>query len=290
MPSLSHEALVMLFRNRLELAPELLRDALGLEVPSYSEIRVESIDLSEVVPAEYRADFVVLLVEGKPVLGIIIEAQLNVDARKRFTWPVYVAGVRARFECPAVVLVVTTDESVARWAAAPIALGPGSVVQPIVLGPGGVPVVIEQERADADPELSVLSAMAHGAGDVETAVKIALAGITACAGLPDERALVYSDLIRASLSEAARKAFEELMANTEGYEFQSEFARRHEAQGIAIGEARGEAKALVTFLEARGLSITDDQRSRILDCGDLEQLGQWIRKAATVTAVAELFE
>jgi hypothetical protein len=279
----------MLFRNRLELAPELLRNALGVELPDYSEVRVESIDLSEVVPAEYRADFVVLLIDGTPVLGIVIEAQLGVDARKRYTWPVYVAGVRARFECPAVVLVVTTDESVARWAAAPIALGPGAVLQPIVLGPGGVPVVVDQERAGADPELSVLSAMAHGAGDVETAVKIALAAITACAALRDDRALVYSDLIRASLSEAARKALEEWMANTEGYEFQSEFARRHEAQGIAIGEARGEAKALLTFLEARGLTISDEQRARILDCADLEQLGQWIRKAATVSAAADLF-
>jgi hypothetical protein len=31
MPSLTHEGLVSLFRNRPELAPELLRDALGIE-------------------------------------------------------------------------------------------------------------------------------------------------------------------------------------------------------------------------------------------------------------------
>jgi hypothetical protein len=34
MPSLLHEALVLLFRNRPELAPELLRDALRIELPA----------------------------------------------------------------------------------------------------------------------------------------------------------------------------------------------------------------------------------------------------------------
>ena len=35
MPSYLHEALLMLFRNRPALAPELLRDALHVELPDY---------------------------------------------------------------------------------------------------------------------------------------------------------------------------------------------------------------------------------------------------------------
>src|SRR5262245_3124163 len=100
MPSTTHEALVLLFRNRPELAPELLRDALGVELPAYAEARVESADLTELQPTEYRADLVVLLVDGKPVLGIIVEVQLQKDERKRFTWPVYASNLRARLECP----------------------------------------------------------------------------------------------------------------------------------------------------------------------------------------------
>jgi len=38
---------------------------------------------------------VVLLVDGKPVLGIIVEVQLDYDDDKRYSWPVYVAGLRA---------------------------------------------------------------------------------------------------------------------------------------------------------------------------------------------------
>jgi hypothetical protein len=94
----------LLFRNRPELAPELLREALGVELPAYCEVRVESANLTDIVPAEYRADLVVLLVDGKPVFAIAVEVQLARDDRKRFTWPVYVAGLRARFECQVAVL------------------------------------------------------------------------------------------------------------------------------------------------------------------------------------------
>jgi hypothetical protein len=55
-PSLQHEALLLLFRNRPELAPELFRDVQHVTLPSYSEARVESAELSDVNPAEYRAD------------------------------------------------------------------------------------------------------------------------------------------------------------------------------------------------------------------------------------------
>ncbi len=101
---------MVLFRNRPELAPELLRDALHVALPAYSEARLESAELTDITPAEYRADLVVLLVEGTPVLGIAVEVQLQRDDRKRFTRPVYVAGLRARLTCPACVLVVTPSE------------------------------------------------------------------------------------------------------------------------------------------------------------------------------------
>jgi hypothetical protein len=55
------------------------------------------------------------------------------------------------------------------------------------------------------------------------------------------------------------------------------------------GEAVGEAKAVLTFLEARGLAPTEQQRQRILGCTDLEQLNIWVRKAVTLVDVEELF-
>src|SRR6187551_3603599 len=96
MPSQLHEALLQLFRNRPELAPELVRDALRQELPDYTEVRIDSADLSEVQPTEYRADLVVLLLEGVPVFGIVVEVQLSPDERKQYVWPVYVTNLRAR--------------------------------------------------------------------------------------------------------------------------------------------------------------------------------------------------
>ena len=95
MPSHLHEALLLLFRNRPALAPELLRDALHVHLPDYTEVRIDSADLTDIQPAEYRADLVILLLHGTPVLGIVLEMQLSNDEDKRYVWPVYVANLRA---------------------------------------------------------------------------------------------------------------------------------------------------------------------------------------------------
>lgn len=67
-----------------------------------------------------------------------------------------------------------------------------------------------------------------------------------------------------------------------GYEYQSEFARRH--------QAKGEAQAILTVLEARGVRVTDEERARILASTDLAQLERWLRVAATATETGRLFE
>ena len=298
MPSLTHEALLLLFKNRPELAPKLLRDALDVTLPAYAEARIESAELTDVLPTEYRADLVVLLVDGKPVLGIVVEVQLELkkDDRKFFTWPVYVANLRARLSCPTCVLVVTPSESVADRARTPIVLGPGSTVTPFVVGPRTVPVVRDAEVAKRDPELAVLSVMAHGKDEPELAVQIATAAFEACRGLDDERALLYLDLVGISLGAIARAAFEDLMGNGT-YEFQSDFAKKHRAAGKEEGRAAGkeegraagEATAVLTVLEARGINVADEQQARILACTELEVLDRWIRKAVTITSADDLF-
>ena len=161
MPSMLHEALLTLFRNRPELAPELLSGILGVELPAYTEVRIDSAELTDVLPAEYRADLVVLLVDGMPVLGIVVEVQLDKKERKRFTWPVYATGLRARLQCDACVLVVTANDAVAAWAAEPIAIGGGSVFKPLVIGPRGVPIIRDIEQARGAPELAVLAPRLH---------------------------------------------------------------------------------------------------------------------------------
>jgi hypothetical protein len=285
-PSLTHEGLLLLFKNRPELAPELLRDALGVTLPAYAEARIDSADLTDAQPTEYRADLVVLLVDGKPVLGIVVEVQLELkkEDRKLYTWPVYVANLRARLECPVCVLVVTPSESVAERARVSIELGPGSTVTPFVVGPKAVPIVRDAEAAVRDPELAVLSAMAHGKDEPSVAVSIATAALAACRRLDDERAMLYLDLIGISLGDAARAALEDLMAQG-NYEFQSDFAKKHRA----AGKAEGRAEDVLEILDARGINVSSDQKARVLGCADVALLSHWIRKAVTVVSADELF-
>ena len=200
-----HELLLLLFRNRSQLAAELLRK-LEVHVPDFNEVRIESSDLGDIQPTEYRADLVLFLMRAaQKVLGIIVEVQLQWDEDKKYTWPAYVANLRARHRCPVCLLVVTVDDSVARWAAKLIELGGGSRIVPWVVGPSNTPVVTDLAQAEADLELAVLSAKEHGQNaDIQLAARVASVAILASAGIDAERFRMYLDLILSSLSEDAR--------------------------------------------------------------------------------------
>jgi hypothetical protein len=274
-----HEALLLLFRNRPALAAELLRDALQMKLPRYTEARIDSADLTDIQPAAYRADLVVLLVEQAAVLGIVVEAQLSPKEDKRFAWPAYVANLRPRLKCPVCLLVVTADEAVARWAAKPIDIGAGNVFTPMVLRPSGVPEVMNAVTAQSDPELAVLSAMSHGQDrDIHKAAQIALAAQLASLGLDEDRSRLYFDLVLASLSEAARRELQTM--DPAKYEYQSDFAKRYVAQG----RAEGRAALIVKLLTARFGQLDEQARARIEQASieELDAIGERLLAARTL--------
>jgi hypothetical protein len=286
MPSQLHESLLLLFRNRPELAPELLRGALRLDLPTYSEARIESAELTDVQPTEYRADLVVLLYDGKPVLGIVVEVQLQPDADKGYSWPVYVAGLRARIRCPVCILVIAADEAVARWAAQTIELGGANRFVPLVVGPSGVPEVTDAAAAQADPELAVLSAMSHGQdADAGRAMRIAEAAIAASTGLDVDRSALYLDLVIASLSEAARKALQSM--DPAKYEYQSEFARRYVAEGEVRGRAQGRAELVLKQLTLRFGPVPAAVEARIR-AASIAQLDTFAERVLTARSLDEV--
>ena len=41
-------------------------------------------------------------------------------------------------------------------------------------------------------------------------------------------------------------------------------------------------------LEARGIEVSEDVRSRVIECTDLEQIEVWVRRAATVESAEDL--
>jgi hypothetical protein len=61
------------------------------------------------------------------------------------------------------------------------------------------------------------------------------------------------------------------------------YPRIDAAQHEELGEARGEGRAVLTVLDARGVEVSDVMRERVLACDDLAQLEVWLRRAVTAT-------
>jgi hypothetical protein len=238
-PSFSHEKLVELFRNRGELAPELLGRHAQI---FFAHDRAEnaSIDLSQIAPTEFRADAVVELrdADQATVAAIIVEVQLNIDREKEYSWPVYVPALRARLRCPVVLLVLASDPAVARWARASIPLGhPGFHLAPVVIELAEVPRVTDPAEAASLPELSVLSAIGH------PELEIARTAIGAIEGLTEDHKRLYLDVIRAALPPSLRTALEAHMQRGKDL-YLEDFAIGYYDQGLDKGLEQGLEKGL----------------------------------------------
>lgn len=232
--------------------------------------------------------------DGVPVEGIVVEVQLTRKPRKRFAWPLYAALLRARFEIPVTVLVLTVNEATARWAANPIATGGGNTFTPLVIRLSSIPAVTDPAQALADLELAVLSVMAHGRDkNVRRAARIVAAAWEATdvtLRLDPKRAEMYFDLMVGSMSENVKRELRTM--DSEKYEYQSRFARRYFAQGKAEGEAKGksEGKAegcaglIVRQLTLRFGALDEAQLARISAASieELDAIGERLLTAATL--------
>ena len=198
MPSIDHEALVELFRQQPRLAVHLLTAVLGLTLPEFSRIDLDSGDLTQTVPAEYHADAFVTLRDATdaPVLGIVVEIQKARDPTKQWSWPAYVVSLRNRLRCPVALMVVCRENRIARWSATPIEIGPGFAMTPLVLGPDQVPTVTAAADAAANLELAVLSAIVHSGEEAGLAV---LDAVAAAVTSDSQRGALYADLMLAVL-------------------------------------------------------------------------------------------
>jgi len=233
--SFDHELLVELFRRDGGVAVELLQACAGIVV-DHARLELGTVDLSQVVPTEYRADAVVILADGagRPVAGVIVEVQRQPDRDKLRTWPVYVAALRAKLDCSVFLLVIAPDPEVATWAQRPISLGhPGFELTPVVIGFADIPRVRDRALARRLPELAVLSVLAHPELDL---AEVAVEAITA---LPADQAKLYYDVVLMALPAALRQVLE---ARMENYEYRSEFARRYYGQGLEKGREEGREK------------------------------------------------
>lgn len=257
MPSFDHEILVDLFREDGRLAPELLRRCAGIDI-EHSDVEQRSIDLSQVVPTEYRADDVLVLFrrDSSATTAVIVEVQLDEDDDKLRTWPVYVAALRARLRCPAMLLVITRDPATARWARRPIELGhPGFQLAPLVVDYADVPRITDLETASQLPQLAVLSVLAH------PALEAAEIAIEAISQVPEHLLRLYTDVILKALPAELRRILEARMIK--GYQYQSDFARKYYGQGLEEGQGEGLRAAVIALARAKLKTVPADDLAKI---------------------------
>ncbi|MDS1271084.1 hypothetical protein RIF23_12330 [Lipingzhangella sp. LS1_29] len=296
MPSFEHEVLVQLFRDQPRLAVRLLRDVCGIEVPdSEAHVASDSAEFTDCEPTEHRSDAAVIVLganERLPQLGVVVEIQRSARQHKFRSWATYAATFAERRACPVAVLVLCPNQQTADYYDRNYKLGPTFVLRPLVVGPNRVPALTDARQVAECPELGVLSVLAHGGA--QTAVDILCAGLDK---IDSDRARRYTGYVLALLHESERAYMEALMA-AGTFEYMSEFTESYVEKGRAQGRtegrtegrAEGEARALIAVLEARGLEPSSEQRERIMSCRDLDQLELWIRRAATVDNVTELFD
>jgi hypothetical protein len=292
MPSALHQAIVEALRERPDLVCELGR-RVERRIPTTGRIEVNDSKLADISPPDYSADLVVLVgPKEKRRFGLVVEVQLGIAEDKRYSWPLYVATLRARHRCPCCVLVLAPDPKVAAWAARPIDVGqPRSPFVPLVLGAGGVPAVTDVEAARRRPELAMFSAIFHQ--DNEAVARAAIAGVRSLFAVDEERGTRYYDVIAGVMSNRVLALLEAEMA-TEGYQYVSEFARKHVAEGREIGRQEGRAaeavRAVLAVFEARELLVPAEVRDQIAACKDLDLLALWLKRAVKVGAAAEIFD
>ena len=159
------------------------------------------------------------------------------------------------------------------------------------------PPIEELHVARRLPELAVLSAAAHGRDD--SAADLALTAIGACAALDTRRATRYADFILASLSEAARLHLETLMSQ-QGYQYQSEFARKYFQQGRDEGHQKGldegrkegldegRKEVLLLQLAQRFGDPPAAVRQRIEDAS-ADQLRRWAERIISAPSIEDIF-
>ncbi|MEU9840864.1 hypothetical protein AB0C69_16745 [Actinomadura sp. NPDC048032] len=290
MGTAKHEGPIKIIRDNPEVVAQLLKTAFGIDVSDAATIRSTSESCTQPAPAAYVADNVVEICEAgstEPTIGVIAETQLAKDPDKHGSWPVYLTSLHAKLLCPCYLLVICPSRSVAEWAREAIQIGhPGFNLVPYVVGPGMAPLVTTPEQAAQRPEMTVLAALANIIPTDKESLEITHAALATISNEDEENGRLYTDLVMGVLSKGARKILEGYVkAGAAGYKFKSEPFRRSHAEG----QAEGEAKSVLKVLEARGLSVSDDVRERVLACTDPEQLDQWLVRAVTAERADQLF-
>jgi len=313
MPGAAHETLVTLFGASPELLFALMR-ALG-HTPPAGPLRRHDSTVRVANPLEVRPDLI-LLAPGDTGPWLAVEVQHDKDEDKPRRWLALAAALHDTRKHMGDLVVVTHDAAVARWATRDLHLtcpsGTRVAIQPLVLCVTRKEA--EQLLATASPDLAVVAAWAvhdQRGPRAKRIVRRAAQRTLAAADLREVLVRAMLSMLGGTLLDELRRtlhmltkdtfpetpAWREFVKSLEpvirriGYEDgKAEGLSEGEARGRAEGEARGEAQALLAVLDARGLTVDDDTRARILACTDTARLHRWIKRAVTAPAAADALD
>jgi hypothetical protein len=290
--TLEHEAPLELLERFPELLPRLLREQLGCPVPPGARLRPVSADHTTTVAQELRSDSAVVLEvapDQPPVCAAVVESQRRIDPNKRFAWPSYLSDLHRKYRCPTYLIVFALGEdaaAISAWARQPIAtFQPGSGFAPLVLGPPELPAPATVEAAKADLPCAALGALLHLSDpDGAVAAYRTLRAVYEVHGLDMLVWLYY--LVRGIARKERFAEIERLiMLNAETcFVPKTAFEREQYAKAMA----HGKAEAVLAFLAARNLPVSEDERRRLLACRDDAALERLIARAVSAASAAEL--
>ena len=286
MPSIWHDTVNELFKRRPEFGAEILRDLMGVEIPPGHGAVLGPTVFNTRVSKDLAADIVIICDSGSEAKhGIIVEAQQDRLDKKRAQLPRYAAALWLERECPVNVLVICPDEATAAWYAQPIPTTvPGYTFQPRALYPSRVPAFTNPEEAAAHPSMAALSVAFHGLRP-----RVADAFIEAMTILGAERGLQYYEFGHRMSPKAIRDLLEELVTTADHWIVSSSWGKEHFGRGVAEGRLEDARESVLEVLQARSLEPTREEHNLISQSSDLAQLKTWLRMAATVARVSDLF-
>ncbi|MEW1846178.1 hypothetical protein AB0392_50190 [Nonomuraea angiospora] len=289
MPSPRHDALIELFRESPQLAVDILRDVLKVELPATPVVRLESTTFNTRPSDDIEADVVIVLGPPQaPVHAIIVEIQQD-KSKKPQQLARYAAALWLLLSCDVTVLLVSPDRNAAAYYAQPIESGlTGYRLQAQVLGPDSIPAITDPQQAAAQLGLSTMAVMVHGRDrKVVEAFAAALAERR-----PDEHGPQYYEYAYSMSGPDVRRLMEEIMKSTT-WPVYSPFAREHFGRGREEGKAEGEvleaARMVLLVLAARGFDVPDETKAKIVACTDLARLEVWATRAVTARTLLDLF-
>ncbi|MFD3941235.1 hypothetical protein [Streptomyces sp. NPDC058579] len=310
----SHEASHRIFQDRPELLTPVFK-ILGVGLAPKASIEALTPDMTALQPLERQVDSLLRVTpsEGRAFL-LAIELQGRRDPDKALSWTHYLAYLMAKYEMPALLLVVCPDRRTARWAAGPFNTSVDHwhslTTRPLVLGPDNVPVITDPDEVSRNLATAAFSAMTHRRDRDMTPTLEALARALGTAGSDTDSVAYYSELLEIGLGDTpARKTWRKLMSvgsffpgrgtlveetflkgKAEGeVEGKAKGKAEGKVEGKAEGKVEGKADAVLRVLAARGVDVPEAAARRISTCADTDVLDTWLDRAITATDAEELF-